>query len=335
MKQEDLIVRPDEQENIRTRKSKDTSQERTSAPVGYFPIRLSTKGKLSLPALLHFRNYDVNEIIELASVPDNNDRLFSLIKCLNNMVYEDVDLNDAHEKEIVEIMMLIYFSYNGTELGPYPYYINDKIKDVKLLESADNQGEVTFTAKDLDVTNIREDFKEPISIWNKDRTKKFKFRLPRVKDNLFAIEYCENKYKEEKERFAEIAYRIQYNQNKNVTNQLEVKEDEKKAYQNYLKSKDMDLLKVTEASLLTGDENREFTLEDSLELLENQKIDLGYWIKLNNIMSESKFGIKEEVTFKDPKTKESVTRRFLFQASDFVPDLQSNDSSGYDFSFGD
>jgi len=332
VKQSQLIVNPDEKERIQAVER--NTKNKLKAPVGFYPIRLSTKGKLSVPEVLHFRNFNMNEIIDLSTVTDEEERMFILIKCMNNMVFEDIKCEDLHENELTEILMNIHFMFNSSEIGPYQYHIDNTIEDQELLEKKENIGKVSFTNKDLNTISIQDNFKEPITI--KGKNKSFKFRLPRINDTLKAREYVLEKYKAEKEQFLDIEWRLKHNENQSIEKQLPIPDDDLKEYKEYSSKKAKDFLRVFESCLIIGNDKKDFDLNESLEVFDNNEVDLQMWIAYNSTTKNIKFGIDENVIFKDPKdSSKSLARRFLFQPFDFMPDMELQGNSEYTVSFGD
>ena len=334
MKANEILMESDgkiKKEDIQ--KAKQNAEIKTEIPVGYMPIRLSTQGKLSAPEVLHFRNFNIEEIIELASIQDEDEKLFSLIKCLNNMVAEDFDCTNLHEIELTELLYFIHILFNGLEIGPYSYYIDNDIPDPKIKNRKENIGEISFKPKDLNIINIDKNFKEPIKIKKGDKF--YKFRLLRIKDTLMAKEYIMERFKEEKEKFVELEYTLQYNQNPHIEKKLPVDSAMEKEYKEYNKKKVSEFTKVLIASILVGNEEGDFDFDTALDKLQNNEIDLDFWIKYNQIAKSIDFGLEETIKFKCPKSKETLARGFLFQAFDFLPSMESQSATDYDVSFGD
>ena len=84
-------------------------KEVSSTPDGYIEVKLSTKGKVGAPSVVHVRNFKVSEIISL-SLSSNADLPIRLIDILNDMILEDTDVFTWHEKEIEEIIKSINIS---------------------------------------------------------------------------------------------------------------------------------------------------------------------------------------------------------------------------------
>lgn len=331
VKQSDLIDIPG------LKKVEDNVQNRINSDIGYLPIRLCTKGKLSVPEVLHFRYFNMNELLELSSVVEDEERMFTLIKCINNMKSEkDVLCEDMNEEELIDVLINLHFIYNSNELGPYNYHIDNTIKDEELLNKESNLGKISFTTKDLNIINIKDEFKEPINIKDKENPDiQYKFRFPRIKDALMAREYIMSKYKSEKEKFVELEWNLKYNENKHIKDHKKIDEDLMKEYNDYLKRIRIDTLKIREAYLLVGDKNKNFTIEESLSKIDNNEIPYHIWAVYNSNTEKYRFGIERKISFYCPVNKEIITRSFLFQPFDFIPDFKLQDDSKYDVSFGD
>lgn len=59
-------------------------------PSNYIEIKLDSLGKLSAPTTLHFRNYNMHEVLKLTTSRDI-DKYSNIVECLNEMCFEDFD----------------------------------------------------------------------------------------------------------------------------------------------------------------------------------------------------------------------------------------------------
>ena len=75
-------------------------------PPGYIEVRLSTKGKVGAPEIVHVRNFKVKDVVDL-SLTSDSDLPGRLAAILNEMILEDVDVTQWHEKEVIELMVYI------------------------------------------------------------------------------------------------------------------------------------------------------------------------------------------------------------------------------------
>ena len=106
------------------KKAEDSLKLKGEIPYGYIEIEYDTLGKLGNPKSLHFRNYSMEEALEMAT-SNNEDLLFTIVKCLNNMVYEDFDCANFHEKELELTLLNLYFKFWGREIKSIPYKVDE------------------------------------------------------------------------------------------------------------------------------------------------------------------------------------------------------------------
>ena len=112
-------------------------KEVSSIPEGYIEVKLSTNGKVGAPSVVHVRNFKVSEIISL-SLSGNSDLPIRLISILNDMILEDTDVFNWHEKEIEELMVYIFLSFYKPILTDVPFPFTDE--DFKQLVSKKKMG---------------------------------------------------------------------------------------------------------------------------------------------------------------------------------------------------
>ena len=84
--------------------------EKTEYKTGYREINLDSLGKLSAPSKLNYRNYQMDELIDLASLREDR-QIEGLVNCLNNMCESDFDNGDLHFNELIEIMIFLYSAW--------------------------------------------------------------------------------------------------------------------------------------------------------------------------------------------------------------------------------
>jgi hypothetical protein len=298
--------------------------ERLEIPSGYIEIKLDSLGKLSAPEVLHFRNYSMEEAVELASTRDEN-YLESLIKCLNRMVFEKFDCSLLHENELEEIMMNLYLIFWGKLMDGYYFYLDDTIENTQLKNRKENIGITSIDITKLKTTTLNKDFKEPIKITIGEKT--VKFNLPRLRNVLLAKTYTYKKYFKDERELSDIQVAVE--------NKKEVSYEDNKKYEEYVENKARDFLKAYESSIIDEFQGKKLnTLEEKIEIF--SKVDLKFWKKYESVVSKDlKFGLSPVVTFYSDQLLKEVTRRFAFQSMDFIPPVELPDDSGALVHFGD
>jgi len=279
-------------------------------PFGYLPVKLDSLGKLSAPKILHFRNYSMEEVLELSAIKEEN-YIEALVKCLNNMIYEkDFDCADLHEKELEIVMMSIYNCFWSKQLQGHTYYLDDTLEDLELKNNEKNVGIAILNISDIKTSTIIKEFKEPIKI--EIDGKVVKFLLPRIKDIIIAKEFVNKKYFEIERELSDVKSAIE-KKSSSVSFENAQKFDKMQT------NKSLDLLKVCQASIIYGIDNVIFnTLEEKIKVFPD--ISLNYWQEYQKVVDEKlNFGINPEVTFFSTELGKQITRRFSFQSMDFIP----------------
>jgi hypothetical protein len=335
------MIKQDDLMNKKEEKSTENKKEniKVNIPIGYIPIELSSLGKLSAPATLHFRNFEYSEMIELSSITDENYFIDRLIDCLNRMVYEkNFDCGDLTEKELNEILMNIHYNFHGKEIN-LPYYDIDVDKkrsyDTKL-----KSGLVDLT-KLQDTIDINENFKEPITfVLGED--KKFSFRLPRIKDAIKVRNEIKTKYREKEKEFTSIRKSLEYNERMLMDNKpdniIPIDPVMETKYISLQEKKITDLLVSLQKESLIGWNGKNNLVGYEKEQAFTDK-DIGYIIeKFDQVIKSINYGLRDEYTFifGDPETgeTESKTRRLEFRPILFIPEKESKKIKDIEVQFG-
>lgn len=344
----DFFVNEEEKE---TKSRKPAVQERENSskiPANYIPIKLSSLGKLSVPKIIHIRNYNGEDALKLAmtSVSDEpDDAMFKvLLEVLNNMIFEDIDSLDLHQKEMEEIMLNVYLNWWSQYIQEVPYQpeeeelIATKYCSQETIDKV-KKGEDTLTTtidlKKLNTENILSDFKEPITLTTNNLS--CKFNLPRVGDSVRASDFVENKYVSKESKFTAIQSDIQFNiRNKNNPNVKErpIDKDLYAEYIEYRNERNSDFVKYERMCSIIEVNGKAVSEENMFELY--KLIDLKTLNVIKNTTEKySGFGVDENnVPMVSPITREEVIRRFQFRALDFIPTMDVQDDTGYSISFG-
>ncbi len=313
-------------------------KEEIKIPMGYIRVRLDSLGKLSAPFELHFRDYSIEEAMELASTNDEVDNLSTMISILNSMVLEDFDCGELTLQELYEIL----YTIQGTFYSPTieKTVLIDETKDPK---DKENQIPAVIPLSSIETKEIEKEFKEPFYLVDdKMGGAKYGFRLPRVKDKVTVENFLTDKYRKETRQYSDILYKIRKIEAISNTEQrlekmqeLEVENfDEIREFQSYLLSKGKLMLALTQAMSLVSIDGEEVEYGDCEKLLELiPKISSRVWKTYTEIVDKYDFGLQEEVTFFSPELGESITRRLVFRHMDFLPTGKSEDDTGVTFSF--
>lgn len=321
----DMFVHENDEEVI------ETVEESLQIPDKYVEVKLDSMGKFDAPAVLHFRNYTMEDALILTSAREDTDQLEKLIKVLNNMVYEDFDCSKLLEKELEEIMLTIYSKFWSKEMKDLPYYIDETIIDYDEKNDKDNIGYASFPISAIHTNIIDMKFKEPVKIKINDIEAGFK--MPRVGDVVFAQKFVDEKYLLQDRKFSDLEILIQQTRAGKAKNKLDpafIKE-----YEDYLDEKDFEKMKVMSSMMLDSLNGKKLSsVEEKLEAFSS--LDLSFWTEINKVIQTyMTFGVSQDVEFKEVKTGGIIKRRFSFQLLDFIPPLGSENISTASVSFGD
>ncbi len=292
-------------------------------PNTYIPVRLSSLGKLGVPAVVHVRDYSMEEILDIAmSNEDNN--LETLIRCFNNMVYEDIDVADMNQRELMEVLFVLQHKYYSNTIVKH-IFVNPDIEDEEELHSKENVIEEDIPISDLSVETLPDKFIEPFSI--SDENTKVHFRLNRIKDVLEAKQRFLSENAEGEKLYTPVLNRISF-YSKKFKGEGEVIAKVRQDFTDdptiiekaieYSKKKIKMVTKYTECGCILKINDKAI---DSLDEAVKRYTEVTgrHWRKFNTLLEDYPFGIQPETTFYSTKLQKKITRRVALQFSDLLP----------------
>ena len=193
----DIFIEEKKEKIKKEIKKEEKFESKKIIPKEYIPIKLNSLGKLHAPAIIHVRNYNMDDALELSLV-DEETALETTIYILNKMIYESFDPVYLHTEELKEILLTVYNNFWSSIIRefPYPYEVDElEFTDVNTKEriiSGKQIPNIDIPIKTIKTKVIHKDFKEPIKI--KIGEKEVYFRLSRIKDVLESKNYIEKKY---------------------------------------------------------------------------------------------------------------------------------------------
>ena len=319
----------------------DKLKQPETPPAGYIKVKLSSIGKLSVPRTLHVRDYSGENAWNL-SLANSDTILDTVLTCLNDMIYEDIDPRELHENEIEEILFNVLLNFWTPILSEYPYPYEESELDSLPEDQQNAIREGTFKPTvDIDITKLKtkplpKEFNEPI-IWEDDSIK-VGFILPRVGHYGVASEYIEQKYAEETEKFSQIEDDIEYNRRLSPgskTSEREISNVYMKEYKEFLLKKNSDYLKAKHSMMLQSIDGKPLTdIESRIEAY--SKVGLSIWSDVSELMeNELDFGIVKDIEVVSPLTQETVVRRYQFRFRDVIPNPKHKKHRKSHIRFGD
>lgn len=326
LKQEDIFA---------IKKAEIKVEESNKIPMGFVPVTFSTKDKLG-PEVLHFRNYSMEELYELASATEDAINEILVNRVLKAMCFEKYDLSLLHPDLISEIMMTIFANFWGSKIKK-PFYKNLDLEDLDIEE---NIGYYDLEIKTLKLKTIDEKVKVPFTIIDDITQKKIKFILPKIKHGFITEKFVKEKYREKESEFYVLSKKIESRQkllSKKLfeeASKVKITTEEEEEFENFNKNKLTDYLKITQSQLIHSVDGVVLeTIEDKIKAFEND-VDTATWKRFGETVEKYfDFGFPKEFTFK--LGDETITRRFSFRLTEFVPSMDEKRDTGYTVSFDD
>ncbi len=335
-------------------------EAKESIPAGYTPIRLSTKGMVGAPALFHIRNFSTRDIMALALTGDE-ELPERLVELLEELIYEDVDVMQFHEAEVIETMVRLYASFFSAQLEiNFPVEESDlEYIQKEFPDSYQDKLEALRTGKwvpkttinlitDVSSYDIESTFKSTARIRSHDTDFSAGFGLPRYGDVITIKKWIADSYGEKEKRFATVKKLIQLRDG--MIERYEAGEDvdlsrlpfvDPDAEHEYLalqEKKAVELVDVIRALHLVSFEGKDVknkSLEERVALVQDPRVDVTVAKKLNEYFDNLHFGLQPEVRMLNPLTGKHCTRRYSFRLLDLLQAVQLSKTDEYDIVFGD
>lgn len=300
----------------------DHEKQSLSVPGNYVEVQLSSLGKLSLPSVIHVRNYSLREAALLSEMTAHNqDEVIANV--LNGMVWEDVDMALAHQQEAAEILLNVWGSWWGSKIEGPRYYV-DLETEGKERDAKENISIATIPLNAIQTTPLAEEVVEPFGITIDGE--EVQFITPRLQTTPVAQRYTKQQHTQEDHEFHETKKKLQ--------RQETLDEEEREAYADYQRRRSTTYLTARRAQLIVSHNKQ--TVEEFDEAYEiAQSLDLRFWNAYGDVVKRYfTFGVNPEVTFECSVKHEPITRRFSFRFVDFIPPLGKENSGQYALSFG-
>jgi hypothetical protein len=321
LKAQDLMVKNPLNEKKKEFESARKVDSRKKIPNGYVEVKLSSKGKLGLPEIIHVRDYTYEDALIIADIQENK-ITDGVIEILNNVVLEDIDMGKAHLQDVMEIFLTIYGTWYSPILDSFHYYL-DITKTGKEKEAKENISVASIPVNNIKTIPFPEDVDAPIRFSNGE--KEYVFTLQKIENDLLAWEFAVQNNLEEEYRISESIKAVK---SKSYT------EEQLEEYTQFASKRGKDFLKAIKAlSIVSVDDKEPAGLEEALEML--KEIPLSIWSALSDVVEKRfKFGVVEEVKFTCSITNEKIERRFQFRPFHFLPVLDQTANTGFNISFG-
>lgn len=283
----------------------------------YVPVKLSSLGKLGLPAVVHVRDYSYSDALKLASATTTTEVIKAITEVIASVTQEkEIDLSKLTSQDVLEILMTI----QGTWYSPtmeLPYFVDENLPEEKR-EDKTNISKAVISINSVQTKPFPEGKTVPMTV-NVDKSFTATVDIPRFYDEVIVSQYMENKYAEQDNKMENLSKKIKDN-----TNTIE----EYREYMAYREARTSDLIKATQAIQILSVNGKELkTLEERIQAME--EFPLRAWSAVTSyIQRELDFGVRPEVTFNCTVTGKRITRRFPFRVVDFLPTVESLNDAG-------
>ena len=328
-------------------------------PPGYIQIELSTKGKVGAPAIIHVRNFKVSEIITL-SMTEMKDVPIRLISTLNDMIYEDVDVGQWHENEVIELMVYIFMTFYRGVIDDIPFPLNEE--DLEYIANTEG-GQDKLNAisegkwvpkvsinigRDVDTYDIDDNFTPNVTITNKKTGFHVTFGYIKYGDQLVIRKWLDSYFADDEERFASLKKKLEYNRGINsqlkdspeiIDKLIPIDEDEQREYSDYVIRRTEVITEIARLISIIDYDGRDvsdMSVGEKYELMSNDaRIDYNLVSKLAKRQDKMRFGLKPEVSMKNPITGEVVKRPLSFRIPGILQAMSVPRDDDYDDGFDD
>ena len=284
-------------------------------------IKLSSCGKLGLPAVLHAKDYSFDDTLLFAKATQQNESAI-VLKLIKNLVYEDIDISKITRQDAVEILMAIQGTFYTNYIDGKQYYIDESLEGDALTDK-ENISTATIPINDIQTIPIKDNITVPIKISNNKLEALFDY--PRLIHDTRAKEYVINKFAKQDNEYSSL---MQARAKKEATR------EQLKTLKDYETEKNLEYVRViTSQQIISYNGETPKNIDEQLLLM--KKMPVSVLTLLANILKVNfNFGVQPEVTFIDNETQEKITRRFNFRYSDFIPSMESGNASEFNVSFG-
>jgi len=351
-------------------KARKEYENKQAIPDGYIEVELSTRGFIGAPERFYIRNFSPEDLMNLG-LADREDIPLKLIKVLDSLIFNPnhdpvLSIKNFHEKEVIELLLLLYETFYTT-VFPNQEWIPTEEDWEFLKEQCGGQESEEFRAKeralknktwkpvfDIDISKLEfheipnDGIKTKAKVDRKYGDKHFSavFTLPKFGDFITLKHFIDSIYREEDKRYARIAETIKFRkemeeklqrgENINMASIPNVPKAEYDKYKEYEVDKSLFSITASKALYLAeidGQDVSKWKLEDKLEMAKDARLDYSVFKMVQDHFDKLEFGLKEEITVRDPIIDKVVQRKYTFQLIDLLTAIRDTGTSQTTISF--
>jgi hypothetical protein len=327
-------------------------------PSGYVSVELSSRGQLGAPKVFHVRNFGVEELVAL-SLSDPVERQIKICEALQDMIWEkDVKVSNFHEKEVVELLVFIYYTFYGQSFQNLEYDPTEEDWDYLAKQFGGKDAEEYTRARqqfsagqwkpkfdiDLDKSvkylELPDDFKSTALV-TKQSGFSCKYSFPRYGDVVLTREVVNRVWKKEDSKYRSIAEilrfrrdseeRIRKGETINYRSIPNVTQADYDDYYDYEKRKANFIVQVVKALHLVEYRGRDVSQESidaRIALAKDPEIDGVTFEQIQKHFDEMQVGIDPMVKVFSPIQEREVDRRFPFRVDTVLQCLRDAKPAG-------
>lgn len=300
-------------------------------PVGYVRINMSTKGKYGAPAVLHIRNFSVEEALELGSI-SQEELPIKVTSLLQRIILEpEVKIDSFYEQEVAELCIHFYTAFYSNKLKEVPYEVTDKDKEWMKKEVYQGKDSAEYqnwlrgidtgkikTTFDIDLNTIKyysvkDDAKKFIKYKNKDFTCVFQY--PRFGDTALLQKAVKEKFKTQDRQFGPLyetfkrkqdaEARLRRGENVAIDQIPYLEEDDLNAVRAYELEKTTYIISQMKGLYLVelnGEDVSQKPLSERVEIAKDPRIDFSTYQTISDTFNKLQIGPVPEVKISNPIT---------------------------------
>jgi len=268
-----------------------------------------------------------------------------------------VTVRDFHEKEVMELILFVYEAFYTDTLNELSWSLTEEdIEHLKKTKGGEDSDEYRsfmraieqkqFVPKfdvhlptAIEYHEVSDDIKTSVRVSGRNGFTA-RFGLPKYGDVIDLKYFIEEKYREEDKRYAHVAQilktrkdaedRLMRGENVNLRGIPDVPKSEKDKFREYEIEKSIfamtaikayHLLEINHVDPTNPDkvfDVSKLPLEKKIELARSPEIDHSTFQQVQDMFSKLQFGIKEEITVRDPIMEKVVKRKYAFQLIDLL-----------------
>jgi len=350
-------------------KARQDFDAKLTMPAGYVEVVLSTRGLVGAPARFYIRNFSPEDLMKLG-LSDKEDVPLELIKVLDSLIYNPdnnpmLSVKNFHEKEVIELLLFLYETFYTTIFPNQEWILTDEDWEF-LKQQHGGEDSDEFRAQEraiknktwkpvfdidisaLDYYEIPDDIKLKARIDRKYSNQNFSatFTLPKFGDFITLKYFIDSIYKEEDKKFARIGETYKFRKEAeeklmngekiNLASIPNVPKADLDKFKEYEVNKSLFAITASKALYLDefdGENVSQWPLEKKLELAKDARLDYSTFKMVQDHFNELKFGLKEDITVRDPILGEVVTRKYTFQLIDLLTAIRDTGASETTLSF--